>query len=66
MGFNKTYKICTASETINKMKRQHTGWEKIFAHDAPDKDLHFQNIQTAHTTKQQKTNNPIKKNGQKT
>ena len=61
MGSNKTYKICTASETINKMERQPTGWEKIFAHDATDREFHFQNIPTAHTPKQQKTNNPIKK-----
>ena len=30
---------CTAKETINKMKRQLTEWEKIFANDATDKDL---------------------------
>ena len=26
--------FCTAKETINKMKRQPTDWEKIFANDA--------------------------------
>ena len=25
--------FCTAKETIHKMKRQHTEWEKIFAND---------------------------------
>ena len=31
--------FCTAEETINKMKRQPTEWEKIFAIDASNKDL---------------------------
>ena len=29
--------FCTAKETINKMKRQPTDWEKIFANDVTDK-----------------------------
>ena len=29
----------TAKETINKMKRQHSDWEKIFANKATDKGL---------------------------
>ena len=31
--------FCTAKETLNKMKRQPTEWEKIFANEAPDKGL---------------------------
>ena len=31
--------FCTAKETINKMKRQPTEWEKIFAKKANDKGL---------------------------
>ena len=31
--------FCIAKETITRMKRQHTEWEKIFAKDATDKDL---------------------------
>ena len=31
--------FCTAKETINKMKRQPTEWEKIFANEATDKGL---------------------------
>ena len=31
--------FCTAKETINKMKRQPSEWEKIFANEAPDKGL---------------------------
>ena len=31
--------FCTAKETIKKMKRQPTEWEKIFANDVTDKGL---------------------------
>ena len=31
--------FCTAKETINKMKRQPTDWDKLFANDATDKGL---------------------------
>ena len=35
----KLINFCTAKETISKMKRQPTDWEKIFANDLTDKDL---------------------------
>ena len=31
--------FCTAKETKNKTKRQSSGWEKIFANKATDKEL---------------------------
>ena len=31
--------FCTAKDTINKMKRQPSGWEKIFANKSMDKGL---------------------------
>ena len=31
--------FCTEKEIVNKMKRQPTDWEKIFANDAIDKGL---------------------------
>ena len=31
--------FCTAKETINKMKRQPTEWEKMFAKNATDMGL---------------------------
>lgn len=39
-------------------------WEKIFANYVTNKDLSFQNIQTAHTTQQEK-NNPINTHSKK-
>ena len=31
--------FCTAKETINKMKRRPTEWDKIFTNEAVDKGL---------------------------
>ena len=31
--------FCTAKETINKVKRQSSEWEKIIANEATDKQL---------------------------
>jgi len=39
VSFKTVQPICTAKETINKMKRQPTDWEKIFANDAANKGL---------------------------
>ena len=62
----KLINFCTAKETIDKIERQPTDWEKIFANDMPDKGL------TSKIYKQliQLSNNNNKtsqsKNGQKT
>ena len=40
------------------MKTQPKEWEKIFASYSQQR-LNLQNIQTSHTTQQQKANNPI-------
>ena len=33
--------FCTAKETISKVKRQPSEWEKIIAHESTDKGLIF-------------------------
>ena len=37
MGLLQTKKLCTAKEAINKMKRESTIWENIFANDTLEK-----------------------------
>ena len=37
----KVKSFCTAEGTINKVKRQPTEWEKIFANDVTDEGLVF-------------------------
>ena len=49
--------FCIAKETINKMKRQPSEWEKIFANEAIDKGLiskiykHFMQLNIKKTKK---------------
>ena len=40
-GLIKLKSFCKAKETINKMKREPTEWEEIFANDVTDKGLIF-------------------------
>ena len=46
--------FCTTRETISKVKRQRSDWEKLIANEATDKGLISKNIQAAHTTQYQK------------
>ena len=52
--------FCTAKETVNKVKRQPTEWEKIFANNVTNKGL-ISKIYKQLIQLTQKTNNPIKK-----
>ena len=53
--------FCTAKETINKMKRQPSEWEKIFANETMDKGLISKIYKQLMELNIKKTNNSIKK-----
>ena len=53
--------FCKAKETTNKMKRQTSEWEKIFANEAMDKGLTSKIYKQLMQLNIKKTNNPIKK-----
>jgi len=54
--------FCTAKETINKMKRQPSEWEKIIANEATDRGL-IPKIHKQLMKLNIRTNNSIKKDG---
>ena len=66
MGLIKFISFCTAKETINKMKRQPTDWEKIFANDATNKGLISKIYKQLIQFSNRKKNQPNQKNGPKT
>ena len=51
----------TAKETISKMKRQPSIWEKIIANETTDKGLTSKIYKQLMQLNTRKTNNPIKK-----
>ena len=53
--------FCSAKEVINKMKRQPTEWEKIFANDVTDQRLISKIYKQHMLLSIKKPNNPIKK-----
>ena len=55
--------FCTMKETISKVKRQPSEWEKIIANEATDKELISKIYKQLNI---RKINNPIKKMGQRT
>ena len=65
MGLIKLKNFYTAKETINKMKRQPTEWEKIFASEVTDRGLISKIYKQLTQLYVKKTNNRIqKKKGQ--
>ena len=53
--------FCTAKETINKMKRQPSEWEKIFANEATDNGLISKIYKQLMHLNIKKPHNPIQK-----
>ena len=53
--------FCTAKETISKVKRQPSEWEKIIANETTDKGLISKIYKQVIQLNTRKTNNPIKK-----
>ena len=54
---SKTQKLFSVKETVNKMKRQTTEWEKMLVSNISYKGINIQNIQRTCTTQHKK--NPI-------
>ena len=61
MDLIKLKSFCTAKETISKVKRQPSDWEKIIANKATDKGLISQIYKQLMQLNTRKLNNPIKK-----
>ena len=57
----KLQSFCTAKETINKTKRQPSGWEKIFANEATDRGLISKIYKQLMQLNIKKANNTIQK-----
>ena len=57
--------FCTTKETISKVKRQPSEWEKIKTNEAADKGLISKNIQTTPAAQFQKNKRPNQKVGQR-
>ena len=53
--------FCTVRETISKVKRQPSEWEKIIANEATDKQLISKIYKQLLWLNSRKINNPIKK-----
>ena len=58
--------FCTTKETISKLKRQPSEWEKIIANEATDKELISKIYKQLLQLNSRKLNDPIKKMGQRT
>ena len=53
--------FCTAKESISKVKRQPSEWEKTIANETTDKGLISKIYKQLNQVNTKKTNNPIKK-----
>ena len=60
-GLIKLKSFCRAKETLSKVKRQPSEWEKIMANETTDKGLISKIYKQLKQLDARKTNNPIKK-----
>ena len=60
-GLIKVKSFCTMKETISKVKRQPSEWEKIIANEATDKELISKIYKQILQLNSRKINDPIKK-----
>ena len=58
--------FCATKETLSKVKRQPSEWEKIIANEATDKQLNSEICKQLLQLNSKKINDPIKKMGQRT
>ena len=58
--------MCTTKETISKVKKQHSEWEKIIANEVTDKELISKIYKQLLQLNFRKINDPVKKMGQRT
>ena len=61
MGPTKIKSFCTTKETISKMKRQPSEWEKIIANEEKDKGLTSKIYKQLLQLNSRKIKDPIKK-----
>ena len=61
MGRNETESFCTTEETISKVKRQPSDWEKIMANEVTDEGLIAKVYKQTLQLNSRKINDPIKK-----
>ena len=61
MGPNKIKSFCTTKETVSKVKRQPSEWEKIIENEITDKGLISKIYEQLIQINARKTNNPMKK-----
>ena len=66
MGQIKIKSFCTTKETIKKVKRQPSEWEKIIANEATDKEFISKIYKQLMQLNTRIMKNPIKEMGQRT
>ena len=61
MGPNQLKSFCTTKETLSKVKRQPSEWEKIIENEATDKELISKIYNQLLQLNSRKINDPLKK-----